>query len=148
LDHLTGISYYPLLFSPDQYTIGYDQWTYRRTSFPTRGHPNALSYTGFDDAGRLTSFTLNQGSSDDGSYTIAYDDAGRLATVTKNVAGTPTASFFYDQAGRLVRQVGFDGTQHGYLYDVNGRMSSVRTAAADGVESQATEYAYDAAGDL
>jgi len=72
-----------------------------------------------------------------------YNRAGELVSLTeagKNVTGG-TATYAYDEAGRLKSATDFRGNTHYYVYDKRGRKTA--DVAADGTM---VEYRYDAEG--
>lgn len=99
----------------------------------------------------------------------AYDELGRATGITEGTRNTKlyynfqnqlakqvdpqgrTSSFIYDPVGRLLQQILPNGDKSIATYDGEGRIltqTQQQTHAALGMQSFATQYAYDAAGRL
>ena len=109
-----------------------------------------------DDLGRIIQKTETIGGLTD-TYAYGYDGAGRLSLVGKN--GTTTASYAYDANGNRLSRTTPTTTETGtydaqdrlltygtktYTYTANGELST----KTDTATSQATQYTYDALGNL
>ncbi|MEU9654245.1 FG-GAP-like repeat-containing protein [Streptomyces sp. NPDC048110] len=112
---------------------------------------------GYDNSSRLTAITdpagrkTSYGYDADGNRTkitnarghsvIRFYDARNLLTKTTYSDGTPTASYYYDGAGRVKAVTDGTGTRT-FAYDLEGRPTSVKPSAGKGT----FVYTYDAEG--
>ncbi len=104
---------------------------------PVTGSPDPrVTTNGYDNAGRLTSQTVIQGSTTLSNQTYGWDADGNRTSVTSG-AGTPI-TYTYDSAGRL------QGNSEGitYSYDADGNQT---TATGP---TQSTTLSYNAFGEL
>jgi RHS repeat-associated protein len=108
--------------------------------------PLGTTSYGYDDAGRLTSYTNAFGSNVSYTYDAAgnvksltypdskvvnytYDPLNRLKTVTNWL--NQTATYNYDNAGRLTSLVNFNGTITNYTYDNANRLTGLAHTKSD-----------------
>jgi len=109
-----------------------------------------------DDLGRIIQKTETIGGLTD-TYAYGYDGAGRLTLVGRN--GVTTASYAYDANGNRLSRTTPGGTETG-TYDAQDRLLTYGTKTyaytangelltkTDTATSQATQYTYDALGNL
>jgi RHS repeat-associated protein len=104
-------------------SYGYDG--YNRLNSVTDAQGATVGYT-YDAAGNLTQLTYPGGK----TVGYTYDALNRLKTVTINwLSGTPVATYFYDNAGRITGISQFNGTIVTPGYDNANRMTSLNNYA-------------------
>jgi len=106
------------------------------------------SFTAYDGAGRLLSFTDPNGL----VTTMAYDLRGRLLT---SAAGTEVTSYVYDAVGDLVHAIRPDGSFYTYVNDAAHRLTNIVDAlnnqlgfVLDGNDNRVSVSAFNPAGVL
>ena len=114
-------------------TYGYDG--YNRLNSIKDAQGSTVGYS-FDAASNLKTLTYPDGKTV--SYT--YDALNRIQNVTINwLSGTPMATYFYDNAGRLSGITQFNGTIVTPGYDNSNRLTSLNNYANGSI---VTGYAY------
>lgn len=125
---------------------GVDAWTYDAASRVTSHTPPQITgqalhptTTTYDPVGRVAAVADSSGR----SVTDTYDVAGQLTTRTAtDGVDTLSLTYGYDLDGRLTSATGSEGTAT-WTYDDAGRVLSATTAAG-----RTTEYSYDTAARL
>jgi RHS repeat-associated protein len=98
-------------------------------------HEKDINYS-YDLLGRMTQANNGVGQ----AYAYSYDALGRLTTET-----SPFSSFarLYDAAGRVTRLTHADGFYVTYVYNVTGKVTSIRENGATSGAGVLATYAYD-----
>ena len=103
-------------------------------------HPGGVNFGAtYDDAGRLTSASYNNGAL---VVTYAYDVNDRLINVSDNLSGAGVA-FTYDVAGRLVSVTRSNGANSTFTHDAADRLTRIQ----DGTFLD-LQYTLNAAGEV